>query len=48
VGYPVVMGLNITAFLIYTSFRLKERLSLSSLLSVLLCLSGIGALTIKF
>jgi len=48
VGYPVVMGLNITAFLIYTSFRLKERLSLASLLSVLLCLSGIVLLTIKF
>lgn len=41
IGYPIAMGTTISAFLVYTAFRLKERLSLPALAGVLLCLAGI-------
>ncbi len=41
IGYPLGMGITIAAFQIYTAVVLKEKLSLFSLLSILLCLSGI-------
>ena len=52
--FPIVIGVNITAFSLYSRFRLRERytpLTLCSLLlcvsSLLLCVSGIIVLTLK-
>lgn len=45
IGYPISLGSNIVAFLIYTSLRLKERLALPALGGVVLCLVGIVMLT---
>ena len=41
IGYPVALGSNIAAFLIYTSIRLKERLSPSAVAGVSCCMVGI-------
>ena len=44
VGYPVAMGVTIMVFQIYTAVILREKLSRSGALSILLCLAGIGFL----
>ena len=41
IGYPISLGSNIAAFLIYTSIRFKERLSFSAAAGVCCCLAGI-------
>jgi drug/metabolite transporter (DMT)-like permease len=41
IGYPISLGTTIAAFLIYTSFRLKERFSREALIGVGLCFAGI-------
>lgn len=44
IGYPIVTGLSIVLFMLYTAFKLKEYPSWRSVGSVLLCLIGIAAL----
>ena len=46
IAYPMIVGISIAIFMVYTSIRLKERLSLPALLGVLLCLSGIVMIAI--
>ena len=41
IAYPMIVGISIAIFMIYTSIKLKERLSFPALCGVLLCLSGI-------
>ena len=41
IAYPMIVGISIAIFMVYTSIRLKEKLSLPALLGVLLCLAGI-------
>ena len=41
IGYPISLGTTIASFLVYTSLRLKERLSLTALTGVGLCFAGI-------
>lgn len=44
IGYPIVTGLSIVFFMIYTAFTLKERPTWQSIGSVFICLAGIAAL----
>ena len=46
IAYPMIVGISIAVFMVYTAIKLKERLSLPVLLSVLLCLSGIVVITL--
>ena len=41
IGYPITMGVTITAFLFFSSWQLKEQLTKTALLGVLFCLCGI-------
>ena len=41
IGYPIALGATIAAFLFYSSWQLKEKLTPTALLGVLLCLCGI-------
>ena len=41
IAYPMIVGISIAIFMIYTSIRLKEKLSFPALCGVLLCLAGI-------
>lgn len=45
--FPIVIGVNITAFSLYSRFRLRERYTPLTLCSLLLCVSGIIVLTLK-
>lgn len=44
IGYPIVTGLSIVLFMVYTALKLKERPTWQSIGSVALCLIGIIAL----
>ena len=46
IGYPIVVGVSIAVFMVYTAIKLKEKLSFSTLCSVLLCLAGIIVISI--
>jgi multidrug transporter EmrE-like cation transporter len=46
IGYPICTGICIAGFTIYTAIRLRERLTLVALISTLLCLGGIVALSL--
>ena len=41
IAYPMIVGISIAVFMVYTSIRLKEKLSIPALIGVLLCLAGI-------
>ena len=41
IAYPMIVGISIAIFMIYTAIRLKEKLSFPALCGVLLCLGGI-------
>lgn len=41
IAYPMIVGISIAIFMIYTAIRLKEKLSFPALCGVLLCLAGI-------
>jgi multidrug transporter EmrE-like cation transporter len=41
IGYPVVAGIAISVFMIYTAIRLKEKMSFPVLCGLLFCLAGI-------
>ncbi len=45
--YPIVIGVNIMTFSLYSRFRLKERYTWLAICSLLLCVSGIIFLTLK-
>ena len=46
IGYPLGMGVTIAAFQVYSAVILKEKLSLLGIASILLCLTGIGLVTL--
>jgi drug/metabolite transporter (DMT)-like permease len=46
IAYPMIVGISIAIFMVYTAIRLKEKLSLPALLGVLLCLAGIVVIAI--
>ena len=41
ISYPIVTGLSIAFFFIYTALKLKEKPSLPAILGILMCLAGI-------
>lgn len=41
VGYPITMGVTIASFQVYTAISLKERITLPSACSILLCIASI-------
>ena len=41
IAYPMIVGISITLFFIYNAIKLKEKLSISALCGVILCLIGI-------
>lgn len=45
IGYPITMGSSIISFLVYTSWQLKEKLSVTAWCGVALCIAGIVLLT---
>lgn len=45
--FPIVIGVNITTFSLYSRFRLRERYTKRTLCSLFLCVSGIIILTLK-
>lgn len=46
IAYPMIVGISIAIFMIYTAIRLKEKLSFPALCGVLLCLAGIIVIAI--
>lgn len=46
IAYPMVVGISIVLFLIYTAIKLREKLSFPTLCGVLLCLGGIIVIAI--
>ena len=44
IGYPVITGLSIAFFFVYTAVKLKEKLSIPAIIGVLLCLTGIAGI----
>ena len=46
IAYPMIVGISIAIFMIYTAIRLKEKLSLPALVGVIQCLAGIVAIAL--
>lgn len=47
IGYPVTLGSCIAGFALYSVFILRERITIASVSSFLLCLSGMIAMSIQ-
>ena len=46
IGYPVVAGIAISVFMIYTAIRLKEKLTVPVICGILCCLGGIAVISL--